>query len=328
MTPHAFRMLTAALAVVACLTFSPNARAEMQLKQIHFPDNDSDIAYLEYYSDSEDSTKYFILIVWKDGMRATLKPSDSNPGPDDPPLGKGDRDSRIDLAKQGGGGKWIPEREFWDSPLGQKLGRGGKGPETVHNPGDDAVGGSPGDPSVNKEKLGRALIIDKTGDLGSGKGGGFQVNAGSPGEQIKKPGGPGGHTGGGSDDDDDDKGSSPPDPGYGPAELVDPLGPFIKPVKTTGGNDRRNRDAKKTSGKSPPKKTVELQRAPVKQSVALKRTPAKQPAFETQSPEKSSFSRIDRIPLNGAAFSQAGGLRMTVRTPSISGLSAGSMRVR
>jgi hypothetical protein len=172
------------------------------------------------------------------------------------------------------------------------------------------------------------LIIDKTGDLGSGKGGGFQVNAGSPGEQIKKPGGPGGHTGGGSDDDDDDKGSSPPDPGYGPAELVDPLGPFIKPVKTTGGNDRRNRDAKKTSGKSPPKKTVELQRAPVKQSVALKRTPAKQPAFETQSPEKSSFSRIDRIPLNGAAFSQAGGLRMTVRTPSISGLSAGSMRVR
>lgn len=328
MTPHAIRMLTAALAVVACLTFSPNARAEWQLYNIDFADNDDEsIDYIEYYVSNEDPYRHLAIWVFKDGTRGNYQWSE-NPGPDDPPLGKGDLQSRIDLAKQGGGGKWIPEREFWDSPLGQKLGRGGKGPETVHNPGDDDAGSGPGDPSVNKEKLGGPLLIDKTGNLGSGKGGGFQVNAGSPGEQIKKPGGPGGHTGGDSDDDDDDKGSSPPDPGYGPAELVDPLGPFIKPVKTTGGNDQRNRDAKKTSGKSSPKKTVEVQRAPVKQSVALKRTPAKQPAFETQSPEKSSFSRIDRIPLNGAAFSQAGGLRMTVRTPSISGLSAGSMRVR
>ena len=325
MTPHTIRMLTAALAVVACLALSPNARAAWQLSTIHFYDNDHAADYAEIYIDYE-TWNVRIVYVWKDGTSATVEYSD-NPGPDDPVPGKGDLQSRIDLAKQGGGGKWIPEREFWDSPLGQKLGRGGKGPETVHNPGDDAVGGSPGDPSVNKEKFGGPLIIDKTGNLGSGKGGGFQVNAGSPGEQIKKPGGPGGHKGDDSDDD-DDKGSSPPDPGYGPAELVDPLGPFIKPVKTTGGNDRRNRDAKKTSGKSLPKKAVELQLAPVKQSVALKRTPAKQPAFETQGPEKSSVSRIDRIPLNGAAFSQAGGLRMTVRTPSISGLSAGSMRVR
>ena len=283
------------------------------------------MTYAEIYIDYEN-WNVRIVYVWKDGTRATVEYSD-NPGPDDPVPGKGDLQSRIDLAKQGGGGKWIPEREFWDSPLGQKLGRGGKGPETVHNPGDDDAGSGPGDPSVNKEKLGGPLLIDKTGDLGSGKGGGFHVNAGSPGEQLKKPGGPGGHKGDDSDDD-DDKGSSPPDPGYGPAELVDPLGPFIKPVKTTSGNDRRNRDAKKTASKSLPKKTVELHRAPVKKSVDLKRTLAKQPAIETQGPEKSSSPRIERIPLNGAAFSQAGGLRMTVRTPSISGLSAGSMRVR
>lgn len=47
MTPHAIRMLTAALAVVACLAFSPNARAEWQLYHIVFADNDDDLDYQE-----------------------------------------------------------------------------------------------------------------------------------------------------------------------------------------------------------------------------------------------------------------------------------------
>ena len=139
MTPHAIRILTAALAVVACLTFSPNAaRAEWQLATSISTTTTTRQITQRYYIDNEN-LNVRIVYVWKDGTRATVEYSD-NPGPDDPVPGKGDLNSRIDLAKQGGGGKWIPEREFWDSPLGQKLGRGGKGPETVHNPGDDDVG--------------------------------------------------------------------------------------------------------------------------------------------------------------------------------------------
>ena len=40
MIPHATRMLAAALAMAACLTFSLPARAAWQLATIHFHDND------------------------------------------------------------------------------------------------------------------------------------------------------------------------------------------------------------------------------------------------------------------------------------------------
>ena len=143
---------------------------------------------------------------------------------------KGDRKSQIALAKQHGGGKLVPDAEFWNTPLGQRLTAGGKGPKPVINPSDEDQGGGAGDPSKGKEKLGGPLIIDKTGGLGAGGESGFQFNAGSPADQLNKPGGPpGGNQGGGGSDDDDDKGSHKPPPGtfFGPADLVDPLGPPI-----------------------------------------------------------------------------------------------------
>lgn len=108
MTPHAIRMLTAVLAVVACLTFSPDARAEWQLYHIVFADNDDDLDYQEGYTDSEDPNKFLVLFVWKDGTRATLIFSSDNPGPDDPVSGKGDLQSRIDLASKAAGANGSP----------------------------------------------------------------------------------------------------------------------------------------------------------------------------------------------------------------------------
>jgi hypothetical protein len=134
----------------------------------------------------------------------------------------------------------------------------GKGPGPVINPSDDAPGGGPSapskeavkalkkafgkpdDPNIVKGKLGGGVIIDKTEQIGSGKGGGFQFNAGSPAEQLKKGGGPSGPPGGGGSDDDDDKGSNKPPTGsnFGPTELIDPLGPPIQGRQEKGTGTR------------------------------------------------------------------------------------------
>jgi hypothetical protein len=241
------RMLLATTALAFSLSAPNPAQAEFKSVGLHFPDNKSGTLWVESFRDDEDPTKTFIIIMFKDGTSTVIHDIDVNPNPDEGGVGKGDIESRIALAKQGGGGKWIEERAFWDSPLGRHLAGKGKGPGPVINPGDDDVGGGPGDPSLGKEKLGgEALIIDHTGQLGSGKGGGFQPNSGSAGEQLKKPGGPGGSgkkkKGNG---DDDNKGSSGPPPGtyFGPADLVDPLGPWVgkRAAKAAKGNDGKTK---------------------------------------------------------------------------------------
>jgi hypothetical protein len=225
-----------ALTLLLCLSVTGDVKADWVLTGLDIGDEDDDFDYVEHYHD--EAGRHLVWYWGKDGTSFGHVFSPGNPDPDGTSSGpKGDLQSRIALAKQGGG-NWVSEREFWDSPLGQRLTGKGKGPGPVINPGDDNAGGGLGDPSRGKEKLGGPLIIDKTGAIGSGKGGGFQFDAGSPADQLNKPGGPGGNPGGGGSDDDDDKGSDKPPPGsnYGPAELVDPLGPPIaKPAKKGTG---------------------------------------------------------------------------------------------
>jgi hypothetical protein len=224
-------VLIGAMALFLCFGFAHNARAENWVKgDTHFADNDDTLDWSVTIVDQDNPSHYFVVYQWKDGASTVIEAHDGNPGPDDPGPKKGDQQSRIALAKQHGGGNWTGEREFWDSPVGQRLTSQGKGPGPVINPGDDNAGGGPGNPSRGKEKLGEPIFIDKTGGLGAGGEGGFQFNAGSPADQLNKPGGPpGGNQGGGGSDDDDDKGGHKPPPGsnFGPAELVDPLGPPI-----------------------------------------------------------------------------------------------------
>jgi hypothetical protein len=221
------QVLIGAVALFFCFGFAHNAQAEhWKTGDLNFADNNDTLDYWYTTVDLDNPSHYFSVYVWKDGTIAILEGDDGNPGPDDPEPKKGDQQSRIALAKQHGGGNWISEREFWDSPAGRSLTAGGQGPKPVINPADDDVGVGPGDPSRGKEKLGD-LIIDKTGGLDAGGENGFQFNAGSPADQLHQPGGPPGGSGGGNSNDDDDKGSHKPPPGsnYGPAELVDPLGP-------------------------------------------------------------------------------------------------------
>jgi hypothetical protein len=207
-------VLIGAIALSFCLGFPHNVRAGWLSYSLWFADNDDAVDYIEKFVDENDPKSYLSVYVFKDGTVLYKKDHDSNPNPDDSSSGpKGDLQSRIDLAKQHGGGNWLGEREFWDSPLGRSLTSKGKGPGPVINPGDDNAGGGLGNPSLGKEKLGDPLIIDKTGTIGSSKGGGFQFDAGSPADQLNKPGGPGGNQGGGGSDNDDDKGSHKPPPG-------------------------------------------------------------------------------------------------------------------
>jgi hypothetical protein len=222
-------VLLAAITLFLCFSAPGVVKADWVIYAMDIGDPDDDFTRIEHVRDTETG-KHISIFFWKDDVPGLF--FHDNPDPEGGGVPKGDLSSRIDLAKQHGGGKWVSAREVWDSELGRYLGNKGKGPGPVINPADDDVGGGPGDPSRGKEKLGEPLLIDKTGSIGSGKGGGFQFNAGSPAEQLKKPGGPGGPggpSGGGGNDDGDDKGSSGPPPGtnYGPAELVDPLGPPV-----------------------------------------------------------------------------------------------------
>jgi hypothetical protein len=301
------RMLLATTALVFSLAAADHARAEYQSYGLHFPDNNSGVLWVEGFIDNEDPTKFFIIIMFKDGDATVIKDVYLNPGPDDDSVAKGDLESRTALAKQQGGGNWIEERAFWDSPLGRHLAGKGKGPDPVINPGGDDVGGGPGNPSLGKEKLGDAQIIDHTAHLGSGKGGGFHVNAGSPGEQLKKPGGPGGPPNGDKGDGgDDDKGSSKPPPGtyFGPADLVDPLGPWV--------GKGAAKAATRTNGKSQVHSGAAIKRAagPAGQGAAsgaaIKRTavPAGQGAASHTKPKSSPMAAglLD----NNAGFSPRG----------------------
>lgn len=167
-----------------------------------------------------------------DHVKVTPKKGDSNPNPEDPSSGpKGDLGSAMGRAKQKGGGKFVEEQNFWKSPGGKSLGSKGKGPNPVINPSDEGGGGGTGSPGAGAQNLGKPHIINKGGPIGAGKGGGFQFNSGSPADQLKKPGGPAGQPGGGGsgggDDNDGSHHKPPPGSNFGPAELVDPLGPPI-----------------------------------------------------------------------------------------------------
>ena len=234
----------AAIALSLSLCGPIAAKADLVLVDVYFGDKDekNDPDYVDYFIDDE-TREHWMGIMEKDGTYLLIKTgTKGNPTPDDPSGPKGDRESQIALAKQHGGGDVAGERDFWKTPLGEHVSSGGSGPGPVINPSDgDRVKGGTGNPSFGKEDLGEPQIIDNMGSLGSGKGGGFQFNAGSPGEQLKKPGGPGGNPGGnqgGGGSGDDDKGSHKPPPGsfYGPADLVDPLGPPIarSATKRTG----------------------------------------------------------------------------------------------
>jgi hypothetical protein len=230
-----YLLATAAAGLIATSLCGGAAAENLKSISLHYYDNDDDEDYQEIFRDLDAPGWYVVKIVYKDGNVLTVH-MESNPGPDDTTSGpKGDRDSRIALAKQSGGGKFIADQYFWAGELGKSLTAKGKGPKPVINPGDgDDPGGGPSNPSRGKEKLGEDYIIDHTANLGSGKGGGFQFDGGSPGEQLKKGGDPKGPPGEnkGNGDDDDDKGSNGPPPGtyFGPADLVDPLGPPIAKV--------------------------------------------------------------------------------------------------
>jgi hypothetical protein len=244
-------LLVGTAALFLCLSVS-NARAdEVAVKgswthterDINIDDDnndDDDYDYIDHYVNSKDSNQFLVVFHFKDGTVSTYEgkyKGDSNPNPEDPNSGPGgDLSSLIAGAKQKGGGKLFKGGDFWKSPLGQRLSAGGNGPGPVVNPSDDGVGqGGQRNPSLGKEKLGGPQIFNKYGQAGSGKGGGFQFDGGSPGDQLKTHG-PGGHpgsTGGGGGD---DKGSHKPPPGsnFGPVELVDPLGPPIARVVANG----------------------------------------------------------------------------------------------
>ena len=227
------RVLIGTIALFFCVSFPHNARADWVSFSLWYGQNDDAIDYIEKFVDVNDENSYLSVYVFKDGTYIWHYDHASNPNPDDSSSGpKGDQQSRIDLAKQHGGGNWLGEREFWDSPLGRSLTSKGKGPPAVINPGDDNTGAGQGNPSRGKEKLGDPLIIDKTGGLGAGGEGGIQFNAGSPAEQFKNLGTPPGNP----DGDDDDKGSHKPPPGtfFGSADLVDPLGPPIARTAKSG----------------------------------------------------------------------------------------------
>src|SRR5262245_62073186 len=172
--------LLAALTLLLCFSLPGDVKAQMVLITIEFPDNDNeDVLYTEWwYIGKVGEVDYYLLYFkYTDGTAEAfyIKASDlHNPDPGGETSGpKGDRQSLIALAKQHGG-KWNSKQEFLDSPLGRMLTGKGKGPGPVINPSDDDAGGGPGDPSRGKEKLGDDYIIDKTGPMGSGKGGGFQ----------------------------------------------------------------------------------------------------------------------------------------------------------
>jgi hypothetical protein len=223
--------LLMALTLLLCFSVPGDVKAGLVLQLIEFPDNDNEwVKWTEWWKDT-DSGIVWAIYYNTDGTVEVHGHTD-NPDPGGESSGpKGDRQSLIALAKQHGCGNRVSQQEFWNSPLGQMLTAKGKGPGPVINPSDDDQGGGPaapkGDPDVVSKKLGdHGEIIGKTGPIGSGEG--FQFNAGSPTDQLKKPGGPGDNQGGGGSDD-DDKGSNKPPPGsnFGPAELVDPLGPPI-----------------------------------------------------------------------------------------------------
>ena len=244
--------LLAGVATLLCFSVPGDVKAEQWVQWWVAGDDDDNYTAIFILRDTEHPGAVILVYHYKNGTEEAYgiypnpDPGGTSSGP------KGDRQSQIALAKQHGG-KLVSEQEFWDSPLGQMLTAKGKGPGAVINPGDDDPRGGPaapsqaalkamkslgkGDPGLVGQKLGDGLIIDKTGAIGSGEGG-FDFNAGSPADQLKQPGGPGGPPGGGGgSDDDDDKGSDKPPPGsnFGPAELVDPLGPPIaKSAKKTG----------------------------------------------------------------------------------------------
>jgi hypothetical protein len=244
------RFLLATVAAGLIATGLPGgAAAEVISVGLHFAANEDPEDYVEKFWNLDDPRWDIYKVVYKDGsVEWYVLPADSNPGPDDPSSGgKGDRDSRIALAKQTGGGKFIADQYFWKGELGKSLTGKGKGPAPVINPGDgDDPGGGPSNPSRGKEKLGEDYVINHTEQLGSGKGGGFQFDGGSPGEQLKKGGGPKGPPGnnnGNGNGDDDNKGSNGPPPGtyFGPAELIDPLGP---PIQKEAARPKTGKSAK------------------------------------------------------------------------------------
>jgi hypothetical protein len=204
--------------------------------------DDDDIGSIDYFYDEKDPTNIMLLVHYKNGYEEQIYSKDkdaSNPNPEDANSGrKGDLSSLIARAKQKGG-KFFTDVDFWISPLGRHLSAGGNGPGPVINPSDDGIGpGGPRNPTIGKEKLGAPQIFNSFGQVGTGHGG-FQFNGGSPADQLKThgPGSPPGSTGSG---DGDDKGSHKPPPGsnFGPAELVDPLGPPIARAVVKGTGNR------------------------------------------------------------------------------------------
>ena len=215
-------------ALLLSLGFPQDARADLQPMPgtLWFGNSDDpdDPAWVEWYIDDE-TLDVFISETDKDGSVSIEKVGNGgDPNPDDPSSKpEGDLNSLIAAAKQKGG-KLFTDSDFWKSPLGQRLSAGGNGPGPVINPSDDGGGqGAPRNPSLGKEKLGAPQIFNKFGQVGSGHGG-FQFDAGSPADQLKTHGG---SPSGKGDGDGNDKGSHKPPPGsnFGPAELVDPLGP-------------------------------------------------------------------------------------------------------
>jgi len=237
-------LLVGTAALFLCLSVSDIARGDEVYKLDASYSHDSD-------GDGKDDTTVeiyqgkngYAVLVWENGELVSVWHSDdlvSNPSPDDSSSGpKGDLRSLIALAKQKGSGKLFMDLDFWKTPLGQRLSAGGGGPAPVINPSDDegSKGGSR-NPSVGKEKLGAPEIFNKFDQAGSGKAAGFQFNSGSPADQLKTHG-PHSSPGGGSGDG-DDKGSHKPPPGsyFGPADLVDPLGP---PVARGAAQETKNR---------------------------------------------------------------------------------------
>jgi len=244
-------LLVGTAALFFCLSIS-NARADgvavkgswkeigrdINIDDDNNDDDDYDTIY--HYVNSKDPNEFLLVFHYKDGTVDSYQgkyKDGSNPNPEDPSSGpKGDLSSLIARAKQKGGGKLFKDGDFWKSPLGQRLSGGGSGPGPVINPSDDGVGpGGQFNPSFGKEKLGAPQIFYKYGPAGSGKGGGFQFDGGSPGDQLKTHG-PGGHQGSTGSGNGDDKGSHKPPPGsnFGPVELVDPLGPPIARAVSNG----------------------------------------------------------------------------------------------
>src|SRR5262249_60109439 len=147
-----------------------SARAELIYMGSHFGLNDeddpdmTDIRYVDYFID-DVTFKIWWEIHDKDGSVTKVEVG-GNPNPDDPSSGPKDGDMQTVLAKLHGGGKFIPDKNFWNSPLGRKLGSAGKGPGPAINPSDEETGGGQGDPSLGKEKLGKPQIYNDVAHVG------------------------------------------------------------------------------------------------------------------------------------------------------------------